>query len=44
VTRARPREGLRLVWMPKEDADLDFSDNNWLLAYNNVAVVNGLIT
>jgi hypothetical protein len=29
--------------MPKEDADLDFSDNNWLLGYNSGFVVNGLI-
>lgn len=29
VVRGRPREGIRLVWMPKEEDDLNFSDNNW---------------
>lgn len=26
--RARPREGMRLVWLPKDEADFEFFDCN----------------
>ena len=29
--RARPREGCRLVWLPKDEGDFQFSDCNAIL-------------
>ena len=28
VARGRPREGMRQVWFPKDDGDLEFFDSN----------------
>jgi hypothetical protein len=38
VTRARPREGMRLVWLPKDEDDLNFSDTNFKILDTNAAV------